>query len=317
MVTPATEASLMAVGHFSEIFDPGKKGVQLTDDSVTRLKNEFATNNPNVFFSYVPCSNDDTERLAEVCPLEMFLLQNMDVSDKAIIIAGARHTQRWSMREVDPMLCKGDLAIFCHCPTTLESLRLGAHERTPGIPRNVEGLETVEFADVLGSIAEDQHLTRSAQVCFTGTEEDQAERHEQGTIDEVLGDQDMEEGGDALEEVDREADPLEQMPLPGHPRKNVQHLVYAFLAELAFQSNGYIETCDICRKTYSCRCYTLLELHKTLSMPQRLYDAKDATTQSRDLKHTKYRHLDLVRSITKWESMCSRSLTQLVCASQS
>ena len=39
----------------------------------------------------------------------------------------------------------------------------------------------------------------------------------------------------------------------------------------------------------------LLELHKTVSMPQRLFDAKDATTQSRDLKHTTYRHLDLVR----------------------
>ena len=46
------------------------------------------------------------------------------------------------------MLCKGDLAFFCNCPVTLESLRLWAHERTPGIPRNVEDLETVEFADV-------------------------------------------------------------------------------------------------------------------------------------------------------------------------
>ena len=38
MMTPATEASMMAVGHFSQIFDPGKNGLQLTDDSVTRLK---------------------------------------------------------------------------------------------------------------------------------------------------------------------------------------------------------------------------------------------------------------------------------------
>ena len=30
MVTPATEASMMAVGHFSKIFDPGKHGLQLT-----------------------------------------------------------------------------------------------------------------------------------------------------------------------------------------------------------------------------------------------------------------------------------------------
>ena len=46
-------------------------------------------------------------------------------------------------------------------------------------------------------LLKDQHLTRRAQVC---TEEDQAEQCDLGTIEEVLGDQDMEEGGDALEE---------------------------------------------------------------------------------------------------------------------
>ena len=56
VVTPATGASMMAVGHFSKIFDPGTNGSQLTDDSVTRLKNEFATNNPNVVFSYISIS---------------------------------------------------------------------------------------------------------------------------------------------------------------------------------------------------------------------------------------------------------------------
>ena len=88
----------------------------------------------------------------------------------------------------------------------------------------MDDLETVEFADVLGSIAEDQHWTRCAQVCFTGTEEDQAERHDQGTIDEVLGDQDMEEGGHAPEEAAREADLLEQMLLPGHPESEKERL---------------------------------------------------------------------------------------------
>ena len=83
-------------------------------------------------------------------------------------------------------------------------------------------LGTDEFADVLGAIAEDQLFTRCAQACFTGTEEDQAERHDQGTIDEVLGDQDMEQGGDAL--ADREADLLEQVPLPGHPESEKERL---------------------------------------------------------------------------------------------
>ena len=96
LMTPATEASTMAVGHMSEIFDQGKNGLQLTDDSVTRLKNEFATNDPNVVFSYIPFQEDDMERLVEMCLLELFLLQNVDVNDKVIIFADTRHTQRWS-----------------------------------------------------------------------------------------------------------------------------------------------------------------------------------------------------------------------------
>ena len=66
----------------------------------------------NVFFSYVPFSDDDTERSAEVCSLETFLLQDMEVNDKVIIIADTRHTWRWSKRKIDPALCKGDLAFL-------------------------------------------------------------------------------------------------------------------------------------------------------------------------------------------------------------
>ena len=122
MVTPATESSMMAVGHFCKIFDPGKNGLQLFDDSLTRLKNEFAANDPSVFFSYVPFSNDDTERPSEVRSLETFLLKDMGVNDKVITIADTRHTWRWSERKVDPTLCKGDPAFFGNCPSTLENL---------------------------------------------------------------------------------------------------------------------------------------------------------------------------------------------------
>ena len=205
-------------------FDPGKNGLQLTDDSVVRLKNEYASNAPNVVFSYIPFQDDDMERLVEMCLLEMFLLQNVNMNDKVIIIADTRHPQRWSEQGVDPMLCDEDLAFFCNCPATLETLRLWAHEATPGIPRNVKDLDTVEFADVLGAIAEDHLLTRCAQVCFTGTEEGQAERHDHVTIDEVLGDQNMEEGGDVLDEANREADLLEQIPLLGHPESEKERL---------------------------------------------------------------------------------------------
>ena len=100
---------------------------------------------------------------------------------------------------------------------TPEHLRIWTLERIPGIPRNLDDVEKNEFADVLGTTAEDLHLTRCAQVCFTGTEDDQAEQHDHGTIDEVLGDPDTERGGDASEDAERKADAPEQILLHGHP----------------------------------------------------------------------------------------------------
>ena len=51
------------------------------------LKNEFASNDPNAIFSYVPFQDDDTERFVEMCSLETYLLQNESMNDKAMIIA--------------------------------------------------------------------------------------------------------------------------------------------------------------------------------------------------------------------------------------
>ena len=202
----------------------------------------------------------------------------------------------------------------------MENLRFWAHERTPGIPRNVDDLETVAFAEVLCSIAEDQHRTRYA---LRYVSQVRKRIKPNGTIRERLTK--FWETKTWKKEDTHRKKLLEKpiymnrcfYPVTQSQRKNVWHPGFVFLAELALRSDGYIETCDTYRKKHSCRCHVLLELHKTVSMPQRLFDAKDATTQSRDLKHTKYRHLDLVRSITKWESMCSRSLTQLTCPSQS
>ena len=216
----AIEASKKAVGYCFKIFQSGKKGLQLTDDFAKKLKHEFVLDDPNVIFLHIPFQDGPVQ----MCSLETYRLQNANGNDEVIIIADTRHIQRRSERNIVPMLCKGDLDFFCNFLVTPEHLRLWTHERIPGIQRNLDDLETIEFADVLATIAEDLHLTRCAQVCFTGTEDDQAEQHDHGTIDEVLGDPDMERGGDAPEEADREADPLEQIPLLGHPESGVFNL---------------------------------------------------------------------------------------------
>ena len=65
-------------------------------------------------------------------------------------------------------------------------------------------------------IVEDLLPTQCDQENFSGTEDDQDERHDQRAIDEVLGDTDTERGGDAPEEADRGVDPPELIPLLSH-----------------------------------------------------------------------------------------------------
>ena len=127
-----------------------------------------------------------------MCLHEVDPLQDANGNNKVITIADIRHIQRWFERKVDPILCKGDIDFFSNCPATAKHQLPRTHERTFGIPQNLDDLEANEFADVVGVIAEDLHLTLCAQVCSTGTEDDQAAQHDYGTIDEVLGDPDME-----------------------------------------------------------------------------------------------------------------------------
>ena len=164
--------------------------------------------------------------------------------DEVIIIADTRHIQRRSERRIVPMLCKGDLDFLCNCSVALEHLRRLIHERTPGIPRILDDFKTNEFADVLGTIAEDLHLTRC-------TEDDQAEQHDHGTIDVVLGDPDMERGGDALlEKADREADPPEQIPLLNHPESRP----YTFNHEVDIDVFEIIDIVDMRSSTLDAVC---------------------------------------------------------------
>ena len=130
-------------------------------------------------------------------------------------------------------------------------------------------------------------------------------------------------------------------PVTQTPRKNVWHPGFVFVAELASLSDDHIETCDIYRNLASssspsslryqtitsklatsterstranvtcCPSSTRLhQCHQDVPMP-RMRQRKAETSNTQCL------HLDFTRSITKWDSMCSRSSIQLECASQS
>ena len=76
----SNQTSMMAIGHFTKIFDPAKNGQQLTEEFFTDLKNEFAKDDRNVVFSSVPFREDNTKRPVELCSLELYLERKTDTS---------------------------------------------------------------------------------------------------------------------------------------------------------------------------------------------------------------------------------------------
>ena len=111
----------------------------------------------------------------------------------------------------------------------------------------------------------------------------------------------------------READLLEQIPLLGHPKSEKERLA----SWLRLLRRARVAIRRLQRNLRHLPREALVQMLRAARAPQdcismrpRPFDFRDATTRSRDLKHTKCHHLDPLRSITKWESMCSRSLTQ-------
>ena len=152
-------------------------------------------------------------------------------------------------------------------------------------------------------------LDSICQVCFTSTEESQTERHDRGTSDEVLVDQDIDEKGDALEEANREAEQLEHIPLEGYPESEKERL--ASWLRLLRRARVAIRRLhrNVRHLPREALVQMLRAIHITLTMPPRPFDETDARTRNH--------HLDLILSIAKWELMCSRPLTRSVCASRS
>ena len=67
MVVPAIEASKMGVGYSFKIFDPGKNGVQLTDNFSMKLKNEFFSWEVQTSFFYTSRSRMAAKRNVSRC----------------------------------------------------------------------------------------------------------------------------------------------------------------------------------------------------------------------------------------------------------
>ena len=144
----AIEASGQTVGHYFEMFDPGKNGFQLTGESTSKLNYEFALDKLYDNFMYISLPDNDVEKATEVCSLETYLVQDTNESDEVITITEARHTQRRSRGKFDLVLYKKDLAFSGNHSKMPERL---THKHASGAPH-------ILFSDILGTIIEHLHL---------------------------------------------------------------------------------------------------------------------------------------------------------------
>ena len=95
--------------------------------------------------------------------------------------------------------------------------------------------------------------------------------------------QDMEEGGDVLEDADREADLLEQVPLPGHPESEKECLA----SWLRLPRRARVAIRLLHRNLGHLPREALVQMLRAVGAPQDFFsvpprplDARDATTQS-------------------------------------
>jgi len=92
-----------------------------------------------------------------------------------------------------------------------------AERRDSGNPRCVEDLEVPHVADILAGITESHHLDKCVDASFAGTEEFGEEPLEH-FFDGISGPED-EATADVEDDVDKEQELLEVIPLPGNPVK--------------------------------------------------------------------------------------------------
>ena len=171
-----------AIGQTTNFVDPGELGHKCDAPFICDLNKTVEEQDPSLLYIHVPFV-DDYEDSEGYHNLMNFAKDQMD-SGRTCIIADSRHAERW--KDLDPALCRGDLAFHCNDSGITSELTEWAKVRDNGNPRCTDDLTEVPFADVLSGLAESHHLDKCVDAAFAGTEE-AAAGTEPKIIDAVFG----------------------------------------------------------------------------------------------------------------------------------
>ena len=152
---------------------------------------------------------------------------------RSIVIVDNRNSGRWKALNITPSFGKGDASYFSNSEAAKDLLFDWSNTLEDGRPRSIQDFDSGEFAACIRQCAEEIHLNKMS-TRFVGTQEDVEEDLEEENplsehfIDSIMTDVDKGPWTDpndkdvtvaAEEEIDREAELLEELPLPGNPKQ--------------------------------------------------------------------------------------------------
>ena len=155
------------------------------------------------------------------------------------------HTQRWSERKDDPMLCNGNLAFFCICPATYS--------------RNSTKCGRLGNSRICGRPRCDRRRPSPDSMCPGMFSQVQKKIKLNGTIMKRL--MKFWQTKDVLDEADREAD----WPLRVRERASSILASSSSPCSRCYQANTSKHATSTERSPY-CRCYVLLEIVDSVGM---------------------------------------------------
>ena len=124
-VTMFSNAFTQAIGQVTTFINPGPQGIQCDDSQISGINKTIEEQDPSLIYIHAPFVKDNEDSRG-YDNLKSLANEQMK-SGRTRIIADSRHTNRWI--DLDPSLCRGDLAFHCNDEGIRNELGVGKETR--------------------------------------------------------------------------------------------------------------------------------------------------------------------------------------------
>ena len=131
VIATVSSQFIPSVGQFTQFFDPGPAGENITKEFCEQLKENIDYHIPALIYSSISFTTDD--QTTHGYKLLADTLEDQMSAGKTCVIADTRVNERWELFKQPVLVGEGDLAFICNDEGVLDELREYTHERIYGI----------------------------------------------------------------------------------------------------------------------------------------------------------------------------------------